>query len=67
MCKLCALHFRYLHAIRFTCIGNVISVKMYEHVVLKSFRNNLVYIIVIGAKFDVKINPNSSFYLSSLF
>ena len=41
MCKLCALHVRYLHALRFDCIGNVISEMMYKHVVLKNFRINL--------------------------
>ena len=41
MCKLYALHDRYLHVLRFACIGNVISEKMYEHVVPKRFRINL--------------------------
>ena len=41
MCKLCALHVRYLHALRFAYFGKVISEMMYKHVVLKSFRINL--------------------------
>ena len=47
MCKLYPLHVRFLHALRIACIGNVISEKMYKHVVPKSFRINLGYIIVI--------------------
>ena len=41
MCKLCAVHVQYLHAIRFGCFGNVKSEQMYKHVVLKSFQINL--------------------------
>ena len=41
MRKLCALRVRYLHALRIACIGNVISKKIYKHVVPKRFRINL--------------------------
>ena len=50
MCKLYALHVRFLPALRFACIGIVISEKIYKHVVPKIFRINLGYIIVIGKK-----------------
>ena len=62
MRKLCALHVRYLHASRIACIGNVISKKMYKHVVPKRFRINLGYIIVIGNKIRCQ-NQSKFFFL----